>query len=57
VAPEVRHPFLEEVFQLGFARMEDPECQKKVFCEMAAFGRDDESANWVQRIMATAVDL
>ena len=44
------YPFLDEIVQLGYLRMERSECQKKVFCRMANYGRTEEAeeANAVQ---------
>ncbi len=57
---EYLYPFLEEMAHLGYVRMEDPECQKKIFCQMANYGKkkemeeeedEEEHANAVQRGM------
>ena len=53
------YPFLEEIVRLRYARMELPQCQKKIFCRMANYGRrggeeeeqEEDGANRVQRSM------
>merc|ERR1711997_1251506 len=49
------YPFLEEINQLGgIKRLNEIDCQKKLFCEMAARGRGEEG-NFVQNTLGSVV--
>jgi len=52
---ETVFPFLEEITQLGgIKRLNEIECQKKLFCEMAARGLGEEG-NFVQNTLGSVV--
>lgn len=52
---ETVYPFLEEIEQLGgVERLNEIECQKKLFCEMASLGLSDRG-NYVQNVLGSAV--
>merc|ERR1712037_320272 len=52
---ETVFPFLEEISQLGgMKRLNEIECQKKLFCEMAARGLS-EQGNFVQNTLGSVV--
>merc|ERR1719192_1912674 len=51
----VYHPFLDKIDRMGLARLGTPQCQKELFCEMAAMGEAEHEANTVQRLLAALV--
>lgn len=47
---EAEHPFIARIDAIGFRKFrQNPECQKKIFCEMSTFGMR-ENANTVQKV-------
>lgn len=46
-----RQIFLEEIAQIGYDKLGDPDCQKWLFCQMATFGGYNENANGVQKTL------
>ena len=46
-----RSIFLEEILDVGYDKMKDPECQKMLFCQMSSFGGNDQGANRVQKAL------
>ena len=54
---EQYYPFLEEITNLGYAKMEKIQCQRRMFCKMASFGGHSENANSVQKAMFYAASL
>ena len=54
---EAIYPFMERILQIGpYEFMKNPECQKKLFCEMSVKGQEFD-ANWVQKSMHFATIL
>merc|ERR1719150_1878084 len=51
----VYHPFLDKIDRMGLAKLGTPQCQKELFCEMAAMGEAEHEANTVQRLLAALV--
>ena len=48
------YPFLEQLDRMGYDRLEDSECQKMIFCQMAEMGGAEE-ANFVQKLFGYVV--
>ena len=54
---EVIYPFMKRILQIGpYEFMKNPQCQKKLFCEMSVKGQEFD-ANWVQKSMHFATIL
>merc|ERR1712106_78229 len=53
---ESSYPFMEKINKIGFSRLSEAGCQKKLFCEMAEMGSNVE-ANTVQKMFAYTVSL
>lgn len=48
---EYDFPFIHRIQELGASNVyESTECQKKLFCEMATFDRENEKPNFVQKL-------
>lgn len=51
------YPFLEDIKNTGYAKLNNPECQKRLFCKMASYGGHSEDANTVQKTFFYAATL
>ena len=51
------YPFLEDIKNTGYSKLMDSECQKRLFCKMAAYGGHSEDANGVQKAFYHAPTL
>jgi len=49
---EYTFPFLQKISKLGYSKLQKKECQKRLICEMAAMGTN-ENANFIQKLFAT----
>jgi len=48
---EYTFPFLQKISKLGFSKLQNQGCQKRLICEMAASGAKN-NANFIQRLLA-----